>query len=163
MVRRICATIRRCGTVAPKLDFSGSTRNNRVRAEKCTSTWCERRLGLAAETRTVNLSSVWGPISHAFCYIQRLTGSSSKRTGTISAGSACVWPTMVFGPAYFCDNSALPYRSAQTRLFGVHKEQQGASREKYAPVVRTAARIHRESKSLASAVPPYRRLMLPYG
>jgi hypothetical protein len=34
----------------------------------------------------------------------------------------------------------LRYRSAQTRLFGVHKEQQGTSREKYAPVVRTAAR-----------------------
>ena len=47
---------------------------------------------------------------------------------------------MVFGPAYFRDNPALPYRSAQTRLFEGHKEQQGASREKYAPVVRTAAR-----------------------
>ena len=140
LVRCICATIQRCRTVAPKYDFSRSTRNNRVRAEKSTRPWCERRLGLAAETRTVNLSSVWGPISHPFCCIQRLTGSSSKRTGTISAGSACVWPTIVFGPAYLRDNSALRYRSAQTRLFGVHKEQQGTSREKYAPVVRTAAR-----------------------
>ena len=76
LVRRICATIQRCGTVAPKLDFSGSTRNNRVRAEKSTLPWSERWLGLAAETRTVNLGSVWGPISHAFCCIQRLTGSS---------------------------------------------------------------------------------------
>ena len=31
---------------------------------------------------------------------------------------------IVFGPVYFCDNAALQYRSAQTRLFGVHKEQQ---------------------------------------
>jgi hypothetical protein len=35
------------------------------------------------------------------------------------------------GPAYLRHNSALRYRSAQTRLFGVHKEQQGASREKF--------------------------------
>jgi hypothetical protein len=43
-------------------------------------------------------------------------------------------------PVYLGVNQTLRYRSAQTRLFGVHKEQQGTSREKYAPVVRTAAR-----------------------
>ena len=49
-------------------------------------------------------------------------------------------PTTVHGPAYLRDDPALRYRSAQTRLFGIHKEQQSASREKYAPVVGTAAR-----------------------
>ena len=39
-----------------------------------------------------------------------------------------------------CDDLALRYHSVQTRLFGVHKEQQGASREMNAPVVGTAAR-----------------------
>ena len=58
---------------------------------------------------------------------------------------------MVIGPAYFRDNPALPYRSAQTRLFGVHKEQQGASREKYAPVVRTAARARGRDTHLSTS------------
>ena len=58
---------------------------------------------------------------------------------------------MVYGPAYIRDNSALPYRSAQTRLFGVHKEQQGASREKYAPVVRTAARARGRGTHLSTS------------
>ena len=47
---------------------------------------------------------------------------------------------MLFVLANFRDNPALLYRSAQTRLFAIHKEQQGASREKYAPLVRTAVR-----------------------
>ena len=90
----------------------------------------------------VNFASVWGPNLHAFRCIQRLTSSLKKRTGTVGAGHVCMLPTDVFGPMYLCDNPALPYRSAQIRLFEVHKEQQGASREKYAPVVRTAARTH---------------------
>ena len=52
----------------------------------------------------------------------------------------CIWSTIVHGPVCFRDDPALRYRSAQTRLFGIHKEQQSASREKYAPVVGTAAR-----------------------
>jgi hypothetical protein len=58
---------------------------------------------------------------------------------------------MVFGAAYLRDNSALPYRSAQTRLFGIDKEQQGASREKYAPVVRTAARARGRGTHLSTS------------
>ena len=58
---------------------------------------------------------------------------------------------MVFDPAYFRDNPVLPYCSAQTRLFGVHKEQQGASREKYAPVVRTAARARGRGTHLSTS------------
>ena len=142
LVRCICATIQRCRTIVYKLDFSRSTRNNTVRAEKSTRPWYERRLGLTAGDTPVNFASVWGPILHAFRCIQRLTSSLKKRTGTVGAGHVCMLPTNVLGPMYLCDNPALPNHSVQTRLFEVHKEQHSASREKYAPVVRTAARTH---------------------
>ena len=63
----------------------------------------------------------------------------------------CLLPTIVIGPAYFHDDLALRYHSVQTRLFGVHKEQQGASREKYAPVVRTAARARGRGTHLSTS------------
>ena len=89
------------------------------------STVADRRRGTAwrvAETSgtpPVNIASIWGRNPHAFWRIQRLTSSPKKRSGTISGGSMCIWPTIVIAPPYFHDDLALRYRSAQTRLFGL--------------------------------------------
>ena len=70
LVQSVSATIPRCGTVPPKHDFSGSTRNNRVRAEKSTRPWSERRLGLAAGDTYLSTSPLFGvqfrTLFHAF-------------------------------------------------------------------------------------------------
>ena len=87
-----------------------------MRAEKSTRPWCERRLGLAAEARTCPPRLCLGS-KFARCLMHSAFGEFFVKTSrNYSAGSACVWPTMVFGAAYLRDNSALPYRSAQTRL-----------------------------------------------
>ena len=67
LVRRISTTIPRCGTKTPKRDFSGSTRNNRVRAENNTRLVVRTAARARGQRHVpVNLASIWGSISHGF-------------------------------------------------------------------------------------------------
>ena len=101
----------------------------------------------ATEMRPVRVANLDGPSP---ARRGRINGIFELCSGGAKAGKGANWTKVADGdssrgfiPVWSIaarDNPTLPYRSTQTRLFAIHKEQQGASPEKYAPVVRTAVR-----------------------